>query len=98
MIKKSQDNAEYPVAVAAARTLIKESIQAKITCLLDDDLNTTFDEKKATYKTSLLGAVDSSREVLKTHREWGKRIAAFVLTVFETSRCLVCNGSVSVQC
>ena len=81
MIKKSQDNAEYPVAVAAARTLIKESIQAKITFLLDDDLNTTFDEKKATYKTSLLGAVDSSREVLKTHREWGKRIAAFVLTV-----------------
>lgn len=89
---KATSNPNYLEAVTAANTLINKLYVAKATFLLSE---AGPEEKKSTFRTDCLNAIQETKPVLQTHREWGKLIGGFILglLIFPISLPMLARGT-----
>jgi ankyrin repeat protein len=78
MKKKSLSNSKYIDAALAAKTLLIECGKARVALFQSDAVT---EKKICLFKETCQRAIEKAKPVLEKHREWGKVIAAFLLSI-----------------
>ncbi len=78
MKQKSQENSNYLLATAAAKTLLTACVRAKVQLY---DSNDPLAIKIGKFQENCNAAIKQAKPVLKKYREWGKVLAVFILAI-----------------